>query len=446
MLWPHQVKTLEFLRQSPIVFDCSDPGTGKTRAHLAAAVERDGRVLVVCPKTLMRSAWGAELTNNFPGAPYAIAEAGQRGSAFATGAKFVIINTDGVKEIVKTPALLKGFRTLIVDESSAFKHPTAQRTKALMKLAPLFAHRALLSGTPHSNSVTELWAQMYALDKGARLGPSFFVFRNAVQVSEQVGPSAAHVRWRDKPQAEAVVYSLLKDVLIRHAFEDVMSHVPPNHRSKYLYTPNAVVRKRYETLAQECILALSSGEVTAVHAAALRNKLLQVLSGAVYTGADKYAVLDMQRYELVEELVDQYRHSLVFFNWRHQKDVLCDRFDARGMSFAVIDGSTPERERNEIVQAYQEGKYKTLLLHPRTGAHGLTLTRGEAAIVVSPFYEADLLKQAIHRIYRGSQDKATNTVLIEAENTVEQLVYARLNNKTERMDDFLEMVEEACKS
>lgn len=442
-LWPHQQQTYEFSRKSPIVFDCSDPGTGKTRAHLASAVETEGRILIVCPKTLMRSAWGAELTECFPDVTYAIADASQRYAAFECGARAVIINTDGVKDVSSMAALFKGFSTLIVDESTSFKHPSAARTKAMMKLGQLFAYRAALTGTPNSNSVTELWSQVYILDKGRRLGPSYFSFRNAVQVSEQTGPRAEHVRWVDRPQAEAAVYSLLRDILIRHSFEDVMEHVPANHRTKFTYTLAPAVRTQYDVLAQQCVLALKSGEVAAVNAAALRNKLLQLLSGAVYMPDHSYVVLDTQRYVLITELVAQYQHSLVFFNWAHQRNVLADMFDKAGYSFAIIDGSISDSERAGIVNYFQAGKYKTLLLHPKTGAHGLTLTRGEASIIASPFYEADLLKQAIHRIYRGAQDKVTNTVLIEAQDTVERLVYARLDDKTLRMNNFLELVEES---
>jgi len=79
-------------------------------------------------------------------------------------------------------------------------------------------------------------------------------------------------------------------------------------------------------------------------------------------------------------------------------------------------------------------------MHPRTGAHGLTLTRGVATIIASPIYEADLLQQAIFRIYRGGQTKVTNTVLVQAKGTVEADVYARLGQKHEQMVDLLQLM------
>ncbi len=169
-------------------------------------------------------------------------------------------------------------------------------------------------------------------------------------------------------------------------------------------------------------------------------------SGAVYSGAEgEYEIIDTTRYELITDLVEEREHSVVFFNWRHQRDQLCKTFEARSMSFALIDGSVAARDRDRIVEDYQAGKYRTILLHPKTGAHGLTLTRGTTTILSSPIYEADLLKQGIHRIYRGMQDKITNTILVQAKNTVEEAVYARLNGKYERMSDLLDLLRQKHK-
>jgi SNF2 family DNA or RNA helicase len=446
--WPHQQLTALACAQTATVFDMSDPGTGKTAAHLQAFTMRRAageatRLLVVCPKTLMRSAWGDEIDRYFPQLSYAIADAGNREAAFKFNTDVVIVNVDGVKDLAKKPALLKGFSDLIVDEATAYKHASSQRSKAMKRLSGMFINKYLLTGTPNANSVTELWHPMLLLDGGKRLGPSFYQFRNAVQVAEQVGPMPNMVKWHDKPEALEAVFSLIRDVTIRHSFEAVMSHVPANHVSRYDFDLKPTLMKQYKALEASCVLALKDGTCTAVHAAALRTKLLQMASGAVYTEEGKYSVLDTQRYELGADLIEQYEHSIVFFNWTHQRNQMEEMLKKRDISFAVIDGSVPQKARDQIVSDFQAGRYKTILLHPQTGAHGLTLTRGEACILLSPIYEADLLKQAIHRIYRGAQDKVTNTILIQARNTVEDLVYERRHAKTQNMNDFLGLVVQA---
>jgi SNF2 family DNA or RNA helicase len=117
-----------------------------------------------------------------------------------------------------------------------------------------------------------------------------------------------------------------------------------------------------------------------------------------------------------------------------------EEFKRRKLSYAYIDGTVPIKRREAIVDQYQAGFFQTLLLHPQTGAHGLTLTKGTATIWASPIYQPDFLKQGKHRIWRGGQKKKTETILIEAEDTIEGFVYNRLNEKNTRMLNLLEIL------
>ncbi|MBT9153363.1 MAG: ATP-dependent RNA helicase RhlB [Firmicutes bacterium] len=445
--WKHQEQTLSFLATCRRNLDTSDPGTGKTRGHIDNYARRfpRKRCLVVCPKTLMTSAWGTDIEKFAPHLTVSFAFAHNRLEAFKMQTDVVVINTDGVKWLVDSKAneaLLKGFDHLIIDEFTAFKHPNAQRSKAMKKVAKYFEYRSLLSGTPTPNSVMELWHPMLICDDGRRLGTSYYSLRNSVQTPTQIGPSPQHVRWDDKPGATQAVNELLAGVTIRHQFEDVMQHVPPNHRHVKEFALAPAAKKAYDKMENDYVAMVDDVVVSAVHAASVRTKLLQIASGAVYDGIDKgsYKVIDRSRYELITELVEKREHSVVFFNWKHQRDLLSDAFVAQKISFAVIDGDVNARSRKAIIEQYQNGELQTLLLHPKTGAHGLTLTRGTTTIISSPIYEADILKQMIHRIYRGGQTQVTNTIFVQAKGTVEDLVYARLDDKTTRMQDLLDLM------
>ena len=441
-LFKHQQQTVDLLDRVNRVYDTSSPGTGKTRAHLQAWWERrkngGGKALVLAPKSLVEAAWVNDLEKFFPDATYSVVLAPNRAKALGKDADIYIANHDAVKYFMKAvaPVYWSDFDTLIVDEITAFKHRTSQRSQALAKLKNKFQHRSGLTGTPNSNTVTDVWHQILVLDDGRRLGKSFFAFRNATQMPTMRG---AFTEWHDKPGAELAVGQLIGDMTVRHKLEDCID-IPPNHIYAVPYHMPLSVARRYKVLADDAVLQLRRGVVNAVNAASLTNKLLQVASGAVYTHQD-YEVLDSSRYELVLDLIEQREHSLVFFNWRHQRDQLTKMADERGISFAIIDGETPISDRRDIVARYQEGAYKTLFLHPKTGAHGLTLTRGTCTIFASPIYEADLLEQAKHRIYRAGQTQKTETVLIEARGTIESKVYERLHGKHERMFNLLDMLE-----
>lgn len=450
-LWAHQQHSLEFFSARQRALDFSSPGTGKTAVQIRRYADRPKasrkRWLIVCPKTLMVAAWGEDIEKFAPELTVSFAFAENREEAFKAATDVVVINTDGVKWLTdkKNEKYLKQFDHLTIDEVSSFKHPTSQRTKAMVKLRKYFSHRYAMSGTPNPNTVMELFVPALIVDDGRRLGTSYSRMRAVMQTPEQVGPSPDHLKWADKPGANQAVNELLSDITIRHAFEDVMTHVPANHKHTVRFDLSKKARKAYDTMAVECLLAFGEDVVSAVHAASLRTKLLQIASGAVYDGAGGYKVIDDTRYDLIADMVEDREHSVVFFNWHHQRDLLVKHFNARKISHAVIDGEVPQRTRDEIVKEYQDGEYQTILLHPRTGAHGLTLTRGDTTIFSSPLYEADLMEQGLARIYRGAQDKVTNTVFIEAKNTVEQIVYARLHDKNASMQDLLQLMRDQHK-
>lgn len=447
--WKHQEFTKDKFMRSRVGYDMSDPGTGKTVTHLGIYNDRPSaqRSLILCPKTLMRSAWGEDIDRFFPHLTYSIADAQNRFGAFAVDTDVVIMNLDGIKDLAKLKKkdlamLLSEFDHLIIDEVTGYKNAGSQRSKAASKLSPYFDWRFGLSGTPTPISVTELWHPMRIIDGGQRLGRAFTAFRNSMQVPTQIGPKSNHLRWDDREDAHDIAMYLLRDVTVRHKFEEVMTEVPEGHVDMKIFDIPVKLRKLYEQLEETSILRLEEQGVTSVHAAAVRTKLLQLLSGAVYSAPTKYEVVDDTRYRLITELVLERQHSLTFFLWKHQKDLLSAYFERSGISFAVLDGTTPDGARLQIVRDYQDGKYQTLLLHPDTGAHGLTLTRGTTTIVCSPIYRADWLKQIKHRVYRGGQTQVTNMLLVCAKGTVEEAIYDKLNGRATKMASFLELMRE----
>lgn len=453
--WDHQERTMDKFLPLRGGLDLSDPGTGKTAAHLGVYAFRPGRgrCLVTCPSTLMESAWADDIKTFFPELSFSLAYADNRFEAFELDTDVVIMNVDGVKSIVqkyntrpKLRKFLKDFDHLIMDEVDAYKHGTSQRSKAMLRISREIDYKFGLSATPTPQSVTELWHPTLLIDGGERLGTAFGRFRNAMQVPIQVGPAANMLRWEDREDANEITMYMLRDIMVRHEFEQVMTHIPPNYKEVKRVTIPAKLMKQYVELANRMVAELGDGRrISVTHASSLRSKLLQLCSGAIYQPGDDegegdYVLLDSFRYQLVADLVSEVPHSVTFFCWRHQRDELVKNFTKQGITFAVIDGSTPQRERPKIVADYQAGKYQTLLVHYKTGAHGLTLTRGTRAFIVSPIYEPNYFKQTIHRIYRGGQTEVTNTVLICARDTVEELVYDRLNKGTLRMQDFLSLV------
>lgn len=437
-LFQHQQQDLDFILQQPRVLNFSDAGTGKTRTSIEAirARKKEGRTLVLCPKSIMAPAWGEDLTKFAPELNYSLAYAENRAEAFSAKNHVVIMNHDGLlwleKVVInnKTP-VLNGFCQLIVDESTAYKND-CRRSKVLNKLKKYFKYRILMTGTPYTNSMTDIWRQALIADDGQHLGNSFYRFRDQICTGRQLGNGITV--WDDKPGVEPVVYHLLKDICIRHKLEDCID-IPENTTREVYYELDKKHRIVYEKMEDDAILELSSGNITALNAAILANKLLQIVSGAVYNQFGQYTIMDTARYELIAELANEYPQVLIAFNWRHQKEQLLKLLpDAK-----IIDGEISANRRNELVTDFQAGHIKQLLIHPKSGAHGLTLTAGHATIWASPTYSSEEFTQFNRRIYRAGQNKKTQTILITAKHTIEEKVYAKLQGKLTKAHRIMDL-------
>lgn len=449
--YENQKETLEFIKGrvdagAGRVFDASDPGTGKTRPAIGAFVERrkagGGKALVLAPKSILQPAWGDDIGKFFPGTSYVCAYATNRAKAFALEADIYVTNHDAVSWLIDKNNLPKNywsdFDTIIIDESTAYKNPQAKRSKAARKLAKLFEYREIMTGTPNPNSVTEFWHQVMLLDDGEALGTSFWGFRSAVCEPVRVGPGTNHIKWVDKQGAEEVVYDLIEDMTIRHPRGECPHYGEP-YRMYYDLPRKA--RKKYGEMVDLAVTLLDSGELLqATQASTVHQKLMQMASGGVYKGHEKYEVIDTGRYELVMDLAEEREQCLIGFIWRHQRDEMIKIAKKRKLTYASIDGETSDKARIQIVRDFQAGKIKVLFAHPQSAGHGLTLTSGTTCIWASPTYNAEHFKQFNARINRSGQEKQTETILVCGRNTIDEKVYDKLDGKLTSMELLLDLL------
>lgn len=443
-MFAHQKDDVQFELSHDRTFDTSDAGTGKTRTRLEVFSRRRANgakcALVLATKSLLKTAWELDCKRFTPWLTIQCCYAETREKDFSKKADIYVTNHDAVKWLEKQkPSFFERFDCLIIDESTAFKHHTSARSKALSKIKKYFKYRVCMTGTPNTNNVTDVWNQANILDDGHRLGTSFYHFRSSVQTPTQVGPQANMVRWTDKPGSEEAVGSLLHDITIRHAFEDCHD-IPENHSYVVPFELRGKHMASYAEMQESAVAKLDTGDVTAINAAAVATKLLQIASGAVYDENGAYHVIDSSRYELVGDLVDARKSCVVFFLWEHQRDLLIEEFDKRKITWTLIDGSVSSKKRDSAVQDFQHGFKRVLLAHPASAAHGLTLTKGTSTIWASPTYNLEHYLQGNRRIYRAGQTQKTETVNVIADGTIEERVHQVLIEKNAKMVNLLEVL------
>lgn len=442
--YAHQVLSSEFKITHKRMIDGSDPGTGKSRSVLDAfaALKARGEVdymLVLAPLSILRPSWAADCAEFTPHLSCSVVTAKDKLKALPpqTEADIYVANHDAVNWMAKQWKPKAGERwVLVIDEVPVFKHRTSQRSKAIAGLRHHFDWRWFLSGTLNANGVLDTWHVAFLCDDGERLGRQFWGFRAQVCTPVATGPGGQYTEWQEKPHAREIVADRLKDIMFRVKFEDCLD-VPENVTRHMEVELPARLMAQYRQLLREAVLEHDSGaRITAIHAGAKAQKLMQLCAGALYDGEDGYKVFDTSRTDLTLDLIEQREQCVVAFLWKHQRDLLVEGATKRGLRFGVIDGGVPVKEREVIVARFQAGDLDVVFAHPQSAAHGLTLTRGTTTIWPSPTSNADWFQQFNRRIYRAGQTQRTETICISAADTREKHVYERLDDKLLKMDEL----------
>lgn len=442
-LYKHQAETKKRLSVSKAFFDQSEPGTGKTRVEIEDFAERRRKgsppAIVTATLSTLESAWANDFLEYAPDMRVVIAEAKNREKMFAKDADVYITNHDAVNWLARQDKKFwKRFDggTLINDESTVYKHHTSLRSRNIAKIAKTFEWRRNMSGLADPNGVLDLWHQYFILDGGKRLGTSYFAFRSATCKPVQTGPQANMVSWVERENIAPIVAALVKDITIKHLLEEC-TDIPKNHQYHLLTKLQAKHARHYQEMAEDMVTHVKDKVINSVNKAVLRVKLLQIASGAIYDGSEeRYTKFDTDRYEYVMDLAQEARHSVVFFQWVHQRDELIKECERRGMRYAVYDGAVPLKERNIITEKYQAGHLDTILAHPKSAAHGLTWVKGTRTIWASPTDNLEWYKQGLRRIYRIGQTQRTETITVVAEGTYDEIAWERLGGKAVRSDEF----------
>jgi len=423
----HQKVTSEFLISNRKAFCFNEQGTGKTASVIWAvdylmSIRAVKRVLVVCPLSIMKAAWQADLFKFAIHRTVAIAygSAAKRKEIVKSGAEFVVINYDGVA-VVKEELLAGGFDLIVVDEASAYKNAQTDRWKALRDLNKVIKGLWMLTGTPAAQSPADAYG-LAKLVNPTSVSPFFGQFKDTVMNKVSL------YRWVPKPSAQATVHKILQPAI---RFEKAQClDLPPItfvDRDAPL-TPQQ--QKFYGILKKQMLIEAAGEEITAVNAAVQVSKLLQISCGSVYTDNREVIEFDVSnRLNVVQEIIDESSHKvLVFVPFTHTIDLLKKHLEKQHITCAVINGAVSLNQRSDIVRSFQElPTIKVLIIQPQAASHGLTLTAADTIIWYAPCTSVETYLQANARIDRPGQ-KNNMTIVHISGSPVETKVYSLLRN------------------
>ena len=440
----HQKDTASFLTMNKKAFCFNEQGTGKTASSIWAAdylmnQGKVNRVLVICPLSIMDSAWRNDLfsfaMHRTVDVAYGAKE--KRKKIINSGAEFVIINYDGV-EIVKDEIANGGFDLFIVDEATHYKNVQTKRWKTLNRIIGEDDWLWMMTGTPAAQSPLDAYGLAKMVNPLSV--PRFFgSWRDIVMWK------VTQFKYKPKENAKDTVYNALQPA-IRFTKEECLD-LPDMVYTKRFVEMTPQQKKYYETLRKKMVMQVAGEDVTAANAAIGLNKLLQISTGALYTDEGDTIQFDIKnRYQVLKEVIDESSQKvLVFVPFRHTIDLLSEKLQQDNVTSEIIRGDVSAPNRTEIFRRFQSDRDpRVLIIQPQAAAHGVTLTAANTVVWWGPTSSLETYAQANARVHRSGQKHKCTVIQLagsNAEKRIYRLLDDRINIHTEMINLYKEILD-----
>lgn len=380
----YQQYCIDKIIEMPVLGLFLDMGLGKTVITLSAIRDLKynrfsvGKCLVIAPKMVAEDTWQTEASkwDHLQGLRISsvLGTATQRKRGLEADADVYVINRENTQWLVDYYKWDWPFDTVVLDESSSFKNHQAKRFKALKTVRPKISRLVELTGTPRPNSLIDLWAQIYLLDGGKRLGRTISCYRDYYFVPGKRNQTVVYT-YDPRPGAEEAIQTAISDICISMKAEDYLD-LPEMLYDDIPVRLDDKAQEAYKRLERDMVLEIKDDVVTAATAAALSGKLLQLCAGAVYNENHEVVPVHDCKIAAFMELIEQLNgeHSLVCYYFQHDLDRLMKALSGTDLRVRVYQDSRDKA-------AWNAGEVDLLLIHPASCGKGLNLQEGGHHII-----------------------------------------------------------------
>ncbi len=390
------------------------------------------KVLVIAPLRVARDTWPAEIRKwdhlKELDVSVIIGDVKTRVAAISRSAMVYIVNRENTKWLVEyyeKNGWRWDFDCVVIDELSSFKNHQSQRFKWLRKIRPYVKHWIGLTGTPTSNGLMDLWAEIGILDGGERLGRFIGRYREAYFRPGAMNPHTGIVyQYTIRPGAEEQIYRKISDITISMKALDYLQ-MPEYVSVTHEVEMSPAEKNIYDLMKSDLIIPLEDGDIDAANAVSLSNKLLQMSNGAVYDENGNVRLIHQRKLEMLEDLIEAANGQpvLVAYWFRHDKARIQEYLKGIGYE-------TREIKESKDIQDWNAGKIPVALIHPASAGHGLNIQDGGHILMwFGLTWSLELYMQANARLWRQGQKNTVTIHHIITKGTVDEDVVAALEAK-----------------
>ena len=418
-----------------------DMGLGKTLQALAVILSRsfNGPTLVLAPTSVCFN-WQSESLRFAPTLMpklLGLASPKERNAMLKNAGAFdLIICSYGLLATLGDKLKAVDWHTIVADEAQALKNPAAKRTKQAYELKGDF--KMITTGTPIENNLTELWSLFRFINPG--------LLDSREQFNDRFGGPIENVdREPEKARhAKDALRRLIQPFMMRRLKSEVLTELPSRTEINLHVQLSEQERVLYEALRQTAVENMLESDDNAA------QKRIKVLAEIMklrracchpslvvedsHIAGSKLAVFD----ELVDELRQGNHKALVFSQFVGHLSILREHLDKKGVGFQYLDGSTPARQRQKAVNAFQAGEGDLFLISLKAGGAGLNLTAADYVIHMDPWWNPAVEDQASDRAHRLGQTRPVTIYRLISQHTIEDKIVALHQRKRDLAESLLE--------
>ena len=448
---PHDYQTycIDYIKTHRIAALFLDMGLGKTVTTLTALRDlmldemQVSKALVIAPLRVARDTWPEEIGKwdhlKDLDASVIVGDTKTRTAALNASALIYIINRENVKWLVEyygKNGRRWDFDCVVIDELSGFKNYQSLRFKYLRKVRPYVRRWIGLTGTPTSNGLMDLWAEIGILDGGERLGRFIGRYRDAYFKAGAMNPATGIVySYIPRPGAEEQIYGRISDMTISMKAMDYLQ-MPDCISVSHEAEMSSAERKLYDQMKTELIIPLEGGDIDAANAASLSNKLLQMSNGAVYDEEGHTRVIHNRKLEILEDLIEAANGQpvLIAYWFKHDRARIIEHLSSLGYDPKDI-------KESEDIQKWNAGSIPVALIHPASAGHGLNIQEGGHILIwFGLTWSLELYQQTNARLWRQGQSDTVTIHHIITKDTVDSDVLAALASKDSTQEKLIAAV------
>tara|TARA_R110000782_G_C14807783_1_gene412474 strand:- start:1012 stop:2355 length:1344 start_codon:yes stop_codon:yes gene_type:complete len=434
-LYHYQEKAVKFILDNPKCALWLGMSLGKTVSTLTAIVKlyeskEIKKVLIVAPLRVCNSVWEQEsrLWDHTRHLTFCNLAGGKanRVKAATSKADIFLINRETIHMLLFEYSKRWNWDMIVIDESSSVKNQKSQRFKALKKVISFTKRMVQLTGTPATNSLEDIYSQIYLLDQGERLGRTLTAFRSLYFTQKYNGFG---YQLRSESCADTI-HSKVKDIVISMQTEDYLELPPVKYVEREIILSPAIFKK-YKDFEKDFIYELNSEKsIDAPNIAILQNKLSQTANGTMYDEDRNIINIHSEKLDELEVMVEEAQGEpiLLAYNYKHDMQRILDKFPQ-----AELVGKNAE-----TIERWNSGEIPMLLGHPMSLSHGVNMQNGGHIMIWYGLpWSLELYQQFNARLHRTGQKNQVSIYHLIAQDTVEQKILKVLGNKDLQQQSLL---------